>query len=103
MLLQPIEKQINGKTFILSKFPATAGREIAAVYTSSQFLKDIDYKVNESIMLKLMCYVGIPVQGSTPIPLTTRALVDNHAGDWETLVKIEKEMIDYNCGFLTNE
>ena len=50
-------------------------------------------------MLKLMCFVAVPIEGTTPIRLMTRELVDNHAGDWETLVKIEKEMMEYNCSF----
>ena len=100
MLLQPIEKEINGRKFVLSKFPAIAGREIAAIYTAAEFLKNGEYKQTEAIMLKLMCYVGIPAQKGHPLQLTTRELIDNHVGDWETLVKLEKEMIDYNCTFL---
>jgi hypothetical protein len=99
MLLQPIEKEINGKKFILSKFPAVAGREIAAIYTDGVLHKSNDYALSESTMLKLMCYVGIPMDNGQPLKLTTRALVDNHTGDWETLVKIEKEMMEYNCSF----
>jgi len=96
MLLDPVEKEINGKIFMLYKFPAVAGREIAALYVSLDLKKD-DYNLSESAMLKLMAYVGVPIQGSGPLRLTTRALVDNHVPDWETLVKIEREMIDYNC------
>lgn len=99
MLLQPIEKEINGRKFILSKFPAVAGREIAAIYTDGILNKSDDYSLSESTMLKLMCYVGIPTDTGLPLQLTTRALVDNHAGDWETLVSLEKEMMEYNCSF----
>jgi len=98
-LIQPIEKEINGKKFILSKFPAIAGREIAAIYTDGILHKNDDYRLSETTMLKLMCFVAVPIEGTTPIRLMTRELVDNHAGDWETLVKIEKEMMEYNCSF----
>jgi hypothetical protein len=98
-LLKPIEKEINGKVFILSKFPAVEGREIAAIYTDSALFKNDNYGLSESTMLKLMCYVGIPVSGSNPVRLVTKELVNNHVGDWETLIKIEKEMIEYNCSF----
>ena len=96
MLLEPIEKEIGGKKFILSKFPAVAGREIMAAYAASGFPNITDYKSNEVAMFKLMAYVAVPIDGSQPIPLTTRALIDNHAGDWNTLVKIEHEMIELN-------
>jgi hypothetical protein len=98
-LIQPLEKEINGRRFILSKFPAVAGREIAAIYTDNVLNKSNDYNLSESTMLKLMCYVAVPTETGVPLNLTTRALVDNHTGDWETLVKIEREMMEYNCSF----
>jgi hypothetical protein len=102
MLLQPIDKIINGKRFILSKFPAIAGREIVAQYPFSGMPKIGDYKLNEELMLKLMKYVAVAVDGIPPIQLVTRELVDNHVGDWETLAKIEYEMMVYNCSFFSD-
>ena len=101
-MLEPIEKEINGKKFTLSKFPAIEGREISAVYARSSFGNDEDYKINESIMLKLMAYVGVMLPSGMLLRLTTRELVNNHVPNWETLVKIEKEMVEYNCSFLLN-
>lgn len=98
-LLQPIEKEILGKKFILSKFPAIAGREIVANYPFSGLPKIGDYKLNEATMLQLMCYVAVPVEGGMPINLVTRELIDNHVGDWERLAQIEYEMMVYNCSF----
>ena len=83
MLLQPVEKVIGGKTFILSKFPAVAGREISLKYAQSGFPNITDYKGNESTMLKLMAYVAVPIQGGTPLQLTTQALIDNHVENWQ--------------------
>jgi hypothetical protein len=100
-MLEPIEKEINGKTFILSKFPAVAGREIVAKYPLSGMPKLGDYEVNEATMLKLMAFVGVPREGA-PLMLTTRALVDNHCGDWETLAKVEVAMMEYNVSFFGN-
>ena len=104
MLLQPIEKEINlpgggKKTFILSKFPAITGREIITQYPVSAAPKIGDYNLNEELLFKLLGFVGIPVKGQDPIQLTTRELIDNHVPDWETLVKIEWAMMEYNCSF----
>jgi hypothetical protein len=99
-LLGTVEKEINGKKFILSKFPAVAGREIISKYRTAGFPDITDYKVSEDTMLKLMGYVAVPITGSNPLPLTTLALVNNHAGDWATLMKIEGEMLSYNSSFL---
>lgn len=99
MLLYPKDVEIDGKTFVLSKFPAVAGREIIANYSLSALPKIGDYKVNDEMMHKLMAYVGVPNASGIPLQLTTTALIDNHTGGWETLAKIEVAMFEYNCSF----
>jgi hypothetical protein len=106
-MIDPIEKEIelpNGstKTFILSKFPAVVGREIISQYPTSAAPKVGNYSLNEELMFKLLAHIGVPVKGKDPIMLKTRALVDNHIPDWETLVKVEWAMMEYNCSFFTN-
>ncbi len=97
---EPKEVEISGKKFILSKFPAIAGREIVIKYPLSAMPKLGDYEVNKDVMLKLMSYVGVPIAGSSlPLMLVTPDLVDNHIKDWEMLGLIEKAMIEYNCSF----
>lgn len=90
------------KVFVLSKFPAVAGREIIAKYPLSGMPKLGDYKVNEETMLKLMAYVAVPQEGRDPLRLTTQALIDNHVADWEMLARIEMEMLKRNCAFFRN-
>jgi hypothetical protein len=92
------------RTYVISKFPAVTGREIVCSYPISAIPKLNEYSANEGVMLKLMCFVGIPRQPQAgievePLTLTTRALVDNHVPDWETLVRIELEMMKYNTSF----
>lgn len=87
------------KTYVLHKFHTVAGREIVAKYPLSSMPKLGDYKVNEETMFKLMAYVGIKVSDGNVIMLKTRALIDNHVPDWETLAKIEFEMMRYNTSF----
>jgi hypothetical protein len=99
-MIEPKEIEIDGKKFILSKFPAIAGREIVARYTGSALPKLGDYKINEEIMHKMMSYVGIKLnEHSSPLMLVTPALIDNHTGNWETLGKLEIAMMEYNCSF----
>jgi hypothetical protein len=105
-MLQPkeirVETSSGERVFILSKFPALAGREIVAKYPLSLMPKLGDYAVNEETMLKLMAFVAVPVEGREPLRLTTRALVDNHLPDWETLVRVEVSMMEYNVSFFGN-
>lgn len=101
-MLKPIEREFDGKTYILSKFPAVAGREIVAKYPLSGLPKLGDYAVNEETMLKLMAFVGVKDGAGNVLQLTTRALVDNHIESWETLAKIEFAMMEYNCSFFAD-
>lgn len=84
--------------YILSKFPAVQGREIIAKYPTSALPKIGDYAVSEEIMLKLMSFVAVDINGQQ-IRLTTRALVDNHVNSWEMLAKIEMAMMEKNVSF----
>jgi hypothetical protein len=90
------------KTYVISKFPAIAGREIVAKYPLSGLPKIGDYKVNEETMLKLMAFVAVRTDEGKDLMLTTKAMVDNHVPDWETLGRIEIEMMGYNCSFFQN-
>lgn len=107
-MLQPKEQPIKladgtEKTFVLSKFPAVEGREIVTQYPLSALPKLGDYAVNETIMLKLLSYVGVPIEGSNaPLMLTTKALVNNHVPDFEALMRLEAAMLEYNCSFFGN-
>lgn len=108
MFLQPREITVatlsgEERTYIISKFPATIGREIMAEYTAAAMPGIGDYAKNEAMMFKIMAHVGVNIPGrDMPLPLSTRALVDNHVPDWETLTKIELAVIDYNTSFFVN-
>jgi hypothetical protein len=98
-MIEPKEITVDGKQYVLTKFPATKGREIATKYGISLLTKVSDYQANEETMLKLMAYVGVPRSSQPPLMLETQSLVDNHVKNFETLLKLEREMMVYNCGF----
>lgn len=106
-MIEPKEIEVTDQTgkvrrFILSKFPAVQGREIVAKYPLSAMPKLGDYEVNEATMLKLMSFVAVPRENGEPLQLSTRGLVDNHCGDWETLARVEIAMMEYNVSFFGN-
>lgn len=105
-LLEPKEFQVedaSGKlrTYIISKFPAVAGREIIAKYPLTSLPKLSEYEQNEAVMHKLMGYVAVSI-GERFQRLNTRRLIDSHIPDWETLAKVEMATIEYNCSFFLN-
>ena len=90
--------------FIIGKFPAITGREIAAKYPTSiaalaKQWEDNQYAESEKIMLKAMSFVERVLDDGSTIRLTTAALVDNHVPDSEALMRLEKELLEYNYSF----
>lgn len=107
-LLEPKVVIITGldgkdRSFMISKFPAIAGRRIIAKYPLSALPKLGDYAENEKTMMELMQYVEVIPDGDNaqPIRLLTEEVINNHVGDWETLIKVESQMLQYNTSFFT--
>jgi len=90
------------RTYIISKFPATAGREIVTKYPVSNTPKIGEYTQSEEIMLKLMTFVQAVNSEGHRTALTTKQLVDNHVPDWETLARLEWAQLEYNVSFFGN-
>lgn len=105
MTIEPKELELRTasgkvKTFILTKFPAIAGREILAKYPIANLPKLGDYDVSKDVMLKAMSHVGVMVEGrDEPLMLTTAALIDNHVEDTLTLARLEIAVLDHSFGF----
>lgn len=101
-VLRDIELPDGGtKSFIIHKFDAISGREIVTQYPTSGLPKLGDYKTNEDIMFKMMCFVKVKT-GDTEVTLNSRDLVNNHVPDWETLMRLEAALMEYNCSFFRN-
>ncbi|AZH04858.1 hypothetical protein EHQ78_03775 [Proteus mirabilis] len=106
MLIKPkeitvIDSDRQQHTFIISRLPATIGREILAKYPLSNAPKIGDYEVSKEAMLKMMAYVAVEKEGQE-IYLKTSTLIDNHVPDGEALIRLELEMLKYNTGFFGN-
>lgn len=102
--LQPKEISITGqdgleRKFVISIFTATDGREIVTQYPITAAPKIGDYKTNEALMFKVLGYAAVVTESATLV-LSTRALIDNHTGDYETLMRLEYALMEYNCSFL---
>lgn len=94
--------EIDGKEFVVSKLPATVGREILFKYTSAgkNILTNGDYSVSEDVMLKLLSYAGVYVDNRL-VEFKTADIINNHVKSAMTLLKLEKEMWSYNFDFFT--
>lgn len=101
-LIKPKNVEVKGKVFVISKVPATVGRKIAAVYAQTLISRLEDYDKNEAAMYLLLAYAGIPNENPSlpPMALSNPALINNHVTDWEMLIALENEMVEYNVSFL---
>ena len=89
------------RSYTIHRIPAIAAREIVAQYPVNALPKVGEYATNEAMMLKILSYVTVDLNGNEQ-PLNTRALIDNHVPDFETLLKIEWAMMDYNTSFFAS-
>lgn len=105
-LIKPKEvelKDIDGnfKTFIISRLPAVAAREILAKYPVSNIPKLGEYQASADAMKLLMSFVGVQLSGGVQ-RLTTGDLINNHVADGEQLLRLEFAMLEYNTSFFGN-
>jgi len=100
-MIEPKEIELDGRKYVISKLPATVGREIITQYPISNIPKVGDYKASKELMLKLMSYVAVNIDGQE-LRLTTEDLINNHVRNGEVLISLEKEMFAYNFDFFTN-
>lgn len=100
MTIEPKTFPLGGKNFVLTKFPATVGREIITQYPMTALPKIGEYKTNHQLMLKIMSYVGVSIEGrAEPQMLSTEDLINNHVLKTEDLMRLEWAMIEYNFDF----
>ena len=99
-LIQPKEIESESGTFIISKLPATVGREVLLRYPLNNIPKLMSYLDSEKEMLLLMSYVEKKLENRS-IRLDSKVMIDQHitGGGWE-LLKLEWAMMEYNFSFL---
>lgn len=88
------------RKYKISLVPAIPGRELVCNYPVSALPKPIgDYKVNEGMALKLLSYVEAITDNGSSIPLENETMINQHVPDYKTMMKLEMEMMEYNCFF----
>ena len=100
-LIKPEEiviKDMEGeeRTFVISRIPASYAREIVLQYPKTAMN---NYEQNEKILYKMLAYVAAINPAGEETRLKTRALIDNHVPDVDTLLQIEAKMMEYNTNF----
>lgn len=107
-LIEPKElvvKTQNGveKTYIISKIPyMSGGREICTQFITTAAPKVGNYQMNEALSLKMFCFIAVKTDMGQ-VRLSSAELINNHVPDFQTGIRLEKEMLEYNFGFFDLE
>jgi len=88
---------IDGKkrTYTITRFPATDGMEIMYRLPTSGIPKIGDFAALKEVRDDVFKFVYVNA-GNEKIPLTTKALIDNHVPDAETAYKVMGAILSYN-------
>lgn len=86
------------RVYTISRMDFISAREVITQWPVSALPKIGHYPTNNDLMLKLMGFVAVNING-TMTRLSTPTLVVNHVPDFETGAKIEAAMFDYNSSF----
>ena len=101
-MLEKKEIEMNGKTYVLSKFPAWEGVLLMSRLPLSMLPKIGDFAVYKDCLAEVMGYVGVVTGSGQILKLVSPELINNHVSDWETTIKLFKGMMEYNTSFLQN-
>jgi len=101
-MLEPKNIELNGKTYILSKFPAWSGTLLMSRLPVSMLPKIGDFGVFTECLAEVLSYVCVTMPAGEPLALKSPEIIDNHVKDWETNLLLFKAMVEYNSSFLQN-
>lgn len=93
--------ELNGKTFIIRKMPATVAYEVALMYFSALETKKMDEM--QKCLYKMFEYVDVDLKDGRKVALETPEIINQHLTGAGDLVKLQKEVVEVNFGFFPKE
>jgi len=104
-LIKPKEIEltdIDGEThkFNISRFNALDGYELVSNFPKTMFNKGESFAQHREVIVKILAHCEKIDKEGNKIRLKTEGLINNHIPDFELLLKLLKEMGEYNTNFL---
>jgi hypothetical protein len=96
---EPKKTEINGKEYIIHEMPCLVSHEI--ITQIPLIAPSTDYSLKANLISKLMKYVSVDIEGHEQF-LVTNELINNHVPDALTLMKLEKEVLQYSNDFFAD-
>jgi len=95
-LIDEKQTEVGGKTFLLSKIPSIASREILMNYSAGE--KGELAADSTKTILRMLSYCSVDIAGTFQ-RLSTAEFIDAQIPSVKDLMKLEAEMLEYNFGF----
>lgn len=103
VLLKPKSIEIKGVKFIISQMPCTVAQEVAFKLPPGLLPLVGNFTQAEDMYVKMLSYCERVYDDGRHIKLINKDLIDNHVPDFDTLLQLEREVIEYNYGFFDTE
>lgn len=102
-LLEPKTVEINGYKFIISKMPCTVAQEVIFKLPTGLIPLLSNFSQTEEVAFKMLSYCERVYEDGQPnIKLISKTIIDNHVPDFDTLIKLEQECLQYNYDFFND-
>lgn len=99
-LLEPKTVEINGCKFIISKMPCTTAQEVIFNMPAGLIPVISNFAKSEEQAFKMLKYTErVYSDGRPNVPLISKEIINNHVPDFDTLIKLEYECLQYNFDF----
>lgn len=99
LLLEPKTVEINGYRFIISKMPCTVAQEVIFKLPTGLVPLISNFSQAEEMAFKMLSYCERVYNDRPNVPLISKEIIDNHVPDFQTLMKLEQECLQYNYDF----
>ena len=90
--------ELEGKKITINKAPATVAYDVALKYRGA--MEKSDYSVLQDCLYELLRYCELDLGDGRFVKLDNREIINQHFHDVNTLVELQKKVVEANFGFL---
>ena len=90
--------ELEGKKITIIKAPATVAYDVALKYRSA--MEKSDYSVLQDCLYELLRYCELDLGDGRSIKLDNKEIINQHFSDVNTLIALQKKVVEENFGFL---
>lgn len=90
--------ELEGKKITINKAPATVAYDVALRYRGA--MEKSEYGVLQDCLYELLRFCELDLGDGRSVKLDNREIINQHFHDVNTLIDLQKKVIEANFGFL---